>query len=59
MKELKLPIFKSKKFSEPPVLSMDQYYEFVKFNLKYTLNRKAYNKWKKLMAVDVLFVLKD
>ena len=57
MKELKLPIIKDKKFSEPPVLSMDAYYEFVRFNLKHTFNRRAYNKWKKMIAVDAPFVL--
>ena len=59
MKKLKLPIIKDERFSEPPVLSMDEYYEFVMFNWKYCCDREAIREWKKLTAVDVPFVLKD
>ena len=58
MKKLKLQIIRDDRFSESPVLSMDEYYEFVKFNLKYVVNRKAYDRLKKFTAIDVPFVLK-
>ena len=57
MKKLKLPVIKEP-MSAPRTLSMDEYWEFVQFNLKYAFNRKAYAKWKKMIAVDVPFVLK-
>jgi len=56
MKELKFPVIKGKT-CEPKVLSMDEYHEFVQFNLKYAFDRKTYEKWKKLLAVDVPFRL--
>ena len=57
MKKLKLPVIKEP-MSAPRTLSMDEYWEFVQFNLKYAFNRKAYAKWKKMLAVDVPFVIK-
>ena len=57
MKKLKLPIIKGP-LPEPSILSMDEYWEFVQFNLKYNFDKKAYAKWKKILAVDVPFSLK-
>ena len=54
---LKLPII-HKKMSVPRALSMDEYYEFVQFNLKHAFNKKTYAKWKKMLAVDVPFLIK-
>lgn len=57
MKKLRLPVIKGS-MSEPRTLSMDDYLEFVQFNLKYAFNRKAYAKWKKMLAVNVPFFIK-
>ncbi len=57
MEKLKLSVIK-KLLAEPRILSMDEYLEFVQFNLKHAFDRKAYAKWKKLSAVNVPFVLK-
>ena len=57
MKELKLPIIKEQMRS-PKALSMDRYLEFVQFNLKHTVNLKANAKWKKMLRVNVPFVIK-
>ena len=56
MKELKLPVIKTS-LSEPKTLSMDEYLKFVQFNLKHAFDRRAYAKWKKMLAVNVPFVL--
>ncbi len=57
MKKLKLPVIKEA-MGEPRILSMDEYFEFVQWNLKYTFkHRKTHERWKKLMAVDVPFRL--
>ena len=55
MKELKLPIIRES--LPPPQLSMDRYLKFVEFNLKYTVDRKAYRALKKKQAVNVRFSL--
>ncbi len=57
MKELKLPIIKEK-MTRPKVLSMDQYLKFVQFNLREAFDQKAYAKWKKMLVVNVPFVIK-
>lgn len=54
---LNLPIIREE-LSRPRPLSMDEYYEFVQFNLKYAFNKKAYAKWKKMLVVDVPFRIK-
>ncbi len=56
MKKLKLPIIKVPK-QQSKILSMDDYLKFVQFNLKYTFDRQAYTKWKKMQIVDVPFRL--
>lgn len=55
--DLKLPIIQGP-LPEKPVLSMDDYFEFVQFNLKYTVDKKAATKWKKLRAVNAPFSIK-
>ncbi len=57
MEDLNLPIIKGSG-GEPPVLSMDEYVQFVRFNIENTFDRGSYWEWKKLMAVDVPFKLK-
>jgi hypothetical protein len=57
MNKLKLPIIRKSKPSSK-WLPMDEYLNFVSFNLRYTYNRKASRQWKKLLAVDVPFSLK-
>jgi len=56
MKKLKLPIIKGA-LPASRRLSMEEYLEFVNLNLKYTLNKKAIRKQKKLTAVNVQFSL--
>lgn len=57
MKKLKLPVIKQP-LAGPRILSMDDYLKFVQFNLKHAFNKKAYARWKKMLAVNVPFVLK-
>ena len=57
MKKLKLPIFKAP-LPQAKILSMDDYLKFVQFNLKHAFDKKAYAKWKKMIAVDAPFSLK-
>ncbi len=57
MKKLKLPIIKGP-MRQPRALSMDDYLKFVEFNLKHAFNRKAYARWKKMLAVNVPFSVK-
>lgn len=58
MKELNLPVIKGA-MKEPKPLSMDEYLKFVEFNLKnIPFDRKAYRKEKKLLAVNVPFLIK-
>jgi hypothetical protein len=57
MKELKLPIIRGH-LPKKRVLSMDEYLEFVQFNLKYTVDEDAVMKWKKIRAVNAPFSLK-
>ena len=58
MKELKLPIVKVPR-REPKILSMDEYLEFVQFNLKNAFDKKAYQEWKRMLMVDAPFAIKD
>ncbi len=57
MKKLNLPIIKTAA-SSTKILSMDDYLEFVKFNLRETFDKKAYAKWKKMLVVNTRFALK-
>ena len=57
MNDFKLPVIKEMK-EEKKILSMDEYVEFVQFNLKHTLDKKAYEKWKKMLVVNVPFSIK-
>ena len=56
MEDLNLPIIKGPQ-CEPRVLSMEEYIDFVQFNLEIFFDKEAYWEWKKLMAVDVPFIL--
>jgi hypothetical protein len=56
MKKLNLPIIKGA-LKEPRTLSMDEYLEFVQFNLRHAFDKRAYAQWKKMLAVNVPFSL--
>lgn len=57
MEDLKFPIIKGK-IPAAKRLSMDDYLRFVTLNLKYTVDREANRKSKRLSAVNVPFSLK-
>ena len=57
MKKLKSPIIKET-LSKSKVLSMNEYFKFVQFNLKQAFDKKAYARWKKMLIVNVAFSLK-
>lgn len=54
MNDFKLPVINELR-AQKRILSMDEYLQFVQFNLKHTLDRKAYEKWKKMLIVNVPF----
>ena len=56
MKKLKLPVTQGL-LLEARTLSMDKYLKFIEFNLKYVFDRKAYAQWKKMLVVNVPFVI--
>ena len=56
MKDLNLPVIKAKS-SKSKILSMDEYLRFVQFNLAQAFDKKAYLKWKKMLAVKASFSL--
>ena len=59
MEKLKLPIIRGFEL-EAKRLSMDDYLKFVEMHLKYTRNRDADRRWKKISAVNVAFsIYKD
>lgn len=58
MEKLRLPIIKDMKLSGK-FLNMNDYLEFVQFNLKYTVKKKPSKKWYKLLTVNVPFSLKE
>lgn len=51
-----LPIIKGDVMPSP-VLSMDEYLQFVEFCWKNTFNREADEEWRKISAVNVPFIL--
>ena len=57
MNDFKLPVIKQTDVQKW-VLSMDEYLQFVQFNLKYGFDRKAYEEQKKQLSVNVPFVIK-
>jgi len=57
MDRLNLPVI-NEPIPEPKPLSMDEYLEFVSFNLKYTVDMKANRHWKKTLLVNVPFSMK-
>jgi len=57
MQDLNLPIDTEPQLP-PKILTMDEYLEFVDFNLRNTFDREAYAKWKELLSVSVPFSLK-
>lgn len=57
MKELNLPVIKGR-LPVAKYLSMEDYIRFINLHLKYTLDRKAIRRQKKLAAVSTPFSLK-
>jgi len=57
MEKIKLPVVRNIP-TRDKWLSMDDYLKFVIFNLRYTSDRKTGRKWKRLLGVNVPFVLK-
>ncbi|MBF0216336.1 MAG: hypothetical protein HQL30_05000 [Candidatus Omnitrophica bacterium] len=57
MDKLNFPVIKGLKPNKK-ILSMDEYLEFVTFNLKYTVDREAVRRWKRKLRVNVPFVIK-
>ncbi len=57
MRTLKLPVIHGT-VSKARVLSMNEYLKFVQFNIEQVFDRKAYTKWKKMLVVNVPFVIK-
>ena len=55
MSDLNLPIIKN--YTPPPdrILSMNEYLQFVQFNLENCFNKESYYEWKEIIAVDVPF----
>ncbi|MFH1854396.1 MAG: hypothetical protein ABH815_03685 [Candidatus Omnitrophota bacterium] len=56
MEKLNFPIIRDKASSKKQ-LSMDDYVKFVNLNLKYTVDRKAIKKQKRLLACNKPFSL--
>lgn len=57
MKKLKLPIIQEP-LRAARTLSMNDYLQFVQFNLKHAFDQKSYARWKKMLAVNVPFSIK-
>jgi hypothetical protein len=57
MDKLDLPII-NEPIPEPKPLLMDEYLEFVIFNLKYTVDIDSSRNWKKMLFVNMPFSLK-
>jgi len=58
MKDLKLPVIKGYVPPSDRVLPMDEYIQFVQFNLENFFDKEVYFQWKEIIAVDVPFKLK-
>ena len=56
MDDFDLPIIKGKQV-EPRNLSMDEYDDFVRFNMEIFFDRETYEQWKKESVVNVPFVI--
>lgn len=57
MNDFNLPPIKNIR-TQKRVLSMDEYLEFVKFNIENTLDKPSYDKRKKMLAVNAPFSMK-
>jgi hypothetical protein len=58
MDKLNLPII-NEPIPEPKPLLMDEYLEFVMFNLKYTVDSEVNKDWRKALFVNVPFHLSN
>ena len=54
MNDFELPIIR-KTQNQKRILSMDEYLQFVQFNLQNMFDKKGYEEWKKMLAVDFPF----
>jgi len=59
IEKFELPVIKEPSFSEPPQLSMDEYFEFVEWNLKHIVDPETIEYWAEVFRVDVPFTFKD
>lgn len=59
MSDLKLPKIKDISVSPDRILSMEQYLEFAQFNLENFFDKESYIQWKKVIAVNVPFKIKE
>lgn len=57
MKDLNLPNTSGATPQPDRILSMEEYLEFVQFNLENLFDKEAYLQWKKIIAVNVPFKL--
>ena len=58
VEDLTLPIIKGEDIFNKKALPMDEYLEFVEFNLKHTVDIEAARRWKNELVVNVPFYLK-
>ena len=57
MKDLNLPDIQKGAAVLNRILSMDEYIEFVQFNLENLLDKEFYFRWKEIIAVNAPFKL--
>ena len=57
MKDLNLPNSKDRVAPPNRILSMDEYLEFVQFNLENLFDKEFYFRWKETIAVNAPFKL--
>jgi len=58
MKDIRLPVIKEHTPPADRILSMEEYLQFVQFNLENFFDKEFYLQWKETIAVDVPFKLK-
>ena len=57
MKDLNLPNIKDRVAPPDRILSMDEYLEFIQFNLENLFDKEFYFRWKETIAVNTPFKL--
>jgi hypothetical protein len=56
MNDFTLPIIRKTR-NKKRMLSMDEYLEFIQFNLQNAFDKEGYEKWKKMLSVNVPFFI--